>query len=91
MTGSQKIRSFSTPADLDYVHDPQRIGTMKNVISINGGVQLDLMGQENAESAGTASSPASVDKWISLRALTAPSEEKDISASTPREKQRTAP
>lgn len=26
---------------------------MKNVISINGGVQLDLMGQENAESAGT--------------------------------------
>ena len=24
-----------------------------NVISINGGVQLDLMGQENAESAGT--------------------------------------
>ena len=41
------------PADLDYVHDPQRIGTMKNVISINGGVQLDLMGQENAESAGT--------------------------------------
>lgn len=41
------------PAGLDYVHDPQRIGTMKNVISINGGVQLDLMGQENAESAGT--------------------------------------
>ena len=41
------------PADLDYAHDPQRIGTMKNVISINGGVQLDLMGQENAESAGT--------------------------------------
>lgn len=41
------------PGDLDYVHDPQRIGTMKNVISINGGVQLDLMGQENAESAGT--------------------------------------
>lgn len=26
---------------------------MKNVISINGGVELDLMGQENAESAGT--------------------------------------
>ena len=26
---------------------------MKNVISINGGVQLDLMGQENAETAGT--------------------------------------
>ena len=41
------------PGDLDYVHDPQRIGTMSNVISINGGVQLDLMGQENAESAGT--------------------------------------
>lgn len=41
------------PGDLDYVHDPYRIGTMSNVISINGGVQLDLMGQENAESAGT--------------------------------------
>lgn len=41
------------PGDLDYVHDPYRIATMSNVISINGGVQLDLMGQENAESAGT--------------------------------------
>lgn len=41
------------PGDLDYVHSPERIGTMKNIISINGGVQVDLMGQENAESAGT--------------------------------------
>ncbi len=41
------------PADVDYVHSPYRIGEMKNVISINGGVELDLMGQENAESAGT--------------------------------------
>ena len=41
------------PGDLDYVHDPYRIATMENVISINGGVQLDLMGQENGESAGT--------------------------------------
>lgn len=41
------------PGDLDYVHDPYRIARMKNVISINGGVQLDLMGQENGESAGT--------------------------------------
>ena len=41
------------PADLDFIHSPSRIGTMKNVISINGGVQLDLMGQENAESSGT--------------------------------------
>ena len=41
------------PGDLDYVHSPERISQMKNVISINGGVQLDLMGQENAESAGT--------------------------------------
>ena len=40
------------PGDLDYVHCPQRIGSMTNVISINGGVQLDLMGQENGESAG---------------------------------------
>ncbi|MCI8453679.1 MAG: acetyl-CoA hydrolase [Lachnospiraceae bacterium] len=41
------------PADVDYVHAPERIARMKNVISINGGVQLDLMGQENAESAGS--------------------------------------
>lgn len=40
------------PADLDYIHSPGRISEMSNVISINGGVQLDLMGQENAESAG---------------------------------------
>lgn len=31
----------------------ERIGRMSNVISIGGGVELDLMGQENAESAGT--------------------------------------
>lgn len=41
------------PADVDYIHSPERIGSMKNVISINGGVQLDLYGQENAETAGT--------------------------------------
>jgi len=41
------------PADVDFVHSPDRICQMKNVISINGGVQLDLMGQENAESAGS--------------------------------------
>ena len=40
------------PDSLDYVHDPYRIGGLKNVVSINGGVELDLMGQENAESAG---------------------------------------
>lgn len=41
------------PADVDYVHSVERMGQMSNFISINGGVQLDLMGQENAESAGT--------------------------------------
>lgn len=41
------------PADLDYIHSVERIGRLSNVISINGGVQVDLMGQENAESAGT--------------------------------------
>lgn len=41
------------PGDVDYVHSPERMGQMSNFISINGGVQLDLMGQENAESAGT--------------------------------------
>ena len=38
---------------MDYIHDPTRIGGLKNVISINGGVELDLMGQENGESAGS--------------------------------------
>lgn len=41
------------PGDLDYIHSVERISNLSNVISINGGVQLDLMGQENAESAGT--------------------------------------
>ena len=40
------------PSDVDYIHSPERMGQMSNFISINGGVQLDLMGQENAESAG---------------------------------------
>ena len=41
------------PGDLDYIHSVERISKLSNVISINGGVQLDLMGQENAESVGT--------------------------------------
>ena len=41
------------PGDLDYVHSVERISQMSNVISINGGVEVDLMGQENGESAGT--------------------------------------
>ncbi len=41
------------PDCVDYVHSPERMGSMSNVISINGGVELDLMGQENAESSGT--------------------------------------
>lgn len=41
------------PADLDHVHDPYLMSRHKNFISINGGVQVDLMGQENAETAGT--------------------------------------
>lgn len=41
------------PDSLDYVHSPERIGNISNVISINGGVQIDLLGQENAETAGT--------------------------------------
>lgn len=41
------------PGDVDYVHAPDRMCRMKNFISINGGVELDLMGQENAESAGS--------------------------------------
>ena len=41
------------PSDLDYVHEPARIGSNDNYISINGAVQVDLMGQENGESAGS--------------------------------------
>ena len=40
------------PGDVDYVHSPERMGSMGNFVGIMGGVQLDLMGQENAESAG---------------------------------------
>ena len=40
------------PDCLDYVHNPSRIAQLENVVSINGGVEVDLMGQENAESAG---------------------------------------
>ena len=41
------------PGDVDYVHSPDRMGRLRNLIGIMGGVQLDLMGQENAESAGS--------------------------------------
>ena len=40
------------PSDVDYVHSPERMSKLSNFIGIMGGVQLDLMGQENAESAG---------------------------------------
>ena len=40
------------PSDVDYVHSPERMSGISNFIGIMGGVQLDLMGQENAESAG---------------------------------------
>ena len=41
------------PGDVDYVHSVERMSKMSNFIGIMGGVQLDLMGQENAETAGT--------------------------------------
>ena len=41
------------PSDLDYVHEPTHIGSNDNYVSINGAVQVDLMGQENGESAGS--------------------------------------
>ena len=44
---------FFHPGDVDYVHSPERMAQLSNFISINGGVQLDQMGQENAEAAGT--------------------------------------
>ncbi|HHX13364.1 MAG TPA: acetyl-CoA hydrolase [Clostridiales bacterium] len=58
--GSQELYDFLDeeahsfhPGDLDYVHSVERISQMSNFVSINGGVELDLMGQENAESIGT--------------------------------------
>lgn len=41
------------PAGLDYVHMPEIMGKISNFVSINGGVQLDLVGGENGESSGT--------------------------------------
>jgi acyl-CoA hydrolase len=38
------------PDGLDYIHAPERMGQMKNFVSINGGIEIDLLGQENAES-----------------------------------------
>ncbi|MDR2486523.1 MAG: acetyl-CoA hydrolase [Clostridiales Family XIII bacterium] len=40
------------PDCIDYIHDPARIGSLGKVVSINGGVQVDLLGQENAEMSG---------------------------------------
>ena len=40
------------PADIDWVHNPYRIAQLSNYISINGAVQVDLLGQEKGESAG---------------------------------------
>ena len=40
------------PGDVDYVHSPERMSKLSNFVGIMGGVQVDLMGQENAESAG---------------------------------------
>ena len=40
------------PSDVDYVHSPERMSKINNFVGIMGGEQLDLMGQENAESAG---------------------------------------
>lgn len=52
MTGWTGSPDCSAPAMWTMSTPPERIGQMSNVISINGGVELDLMGQENAESAG---------------------------------------
>lgn len=40
---------FVTP---DFVHSPERMGQIFNFVGIMGGVPLDLVGQENAESCG---------------------------------------
>ena len=76
------------PSDVDYVHSPERIGQMSNVISINGGVELDLMGQENAESAGARQ--LSGIGGISWRVPSGLRAERASSASIPHTKRRTA-
>lgn len=78
------------PSDVDYVHSPERIGQMSNVISINGGVELDLMGQENAESAGARRSPHAAGSWISWRVPSGLRAERASPASIPHTKRRTA-
>ena len=97
-TGSQELYDWLDnepqlfhPADVDYVHSPYRIGEMKNVISINGGVELDLMVAENAESARPDSSPVSADRWISWRAHSAPREARALSALLPPTRKKMAP
>jgi len=41
---------FFFPQDVAAVHSPERMGEYSNFISVNGGVEIDLLGQENAES-----------------------------------------
>ena len=48
----QKKPEAFYPAELDYIHNPRVMERISRYISINGGIQLDLMGQENAESVG---------------------------------------
>jgi acyl-CoA hydrolase len=45
--------SLFHPDCVDYVHNPRQIAQLKNVVSVNGGVEVDLLGQENAETSGT--------------------------------------
>ena len=58
--GSQEMYDWITAepelfkaADLDWVHNPFRMAELSKYISINGAVQVDLMGQENGETAGS--------------------------------------
>ncbi|MDR0570997.1 MAG: acetyl-CoA hydrolase [Clostridiales Family XIII bacterium] len=40
------------PQPVDYVNDPATLSRMERVVSVNGGIEIDLYGQENGESNG---------------------------------------
>jgi 4-hydroxybutyrate CoA-transferase len=74
LMGSRRMYDFANnnPAvelsPVDYVNDLYVIGQHDNMISVNSALQVDLMGQVNAEMIGARSSPASAARSISCAA-----------------------
>jgi acyl-CoA hydrolase len=44
--------SLFRPDCIDYVHNPRLMAQLKNFVSVNSGIEVDLLGQENAETSG---------------------------------------